>query len=85
MDYKSDKGMEAWSKFPISFLGDFLETTFDKPILMQPGLSGNYNFTFRWQDPQQMKEAATRQLEEAGLELVPDTRPIEMLVVEKVK
>jgi RNA polymerase sigma factor (sigma-70 family) len=85
MNYKQDNGMISWSNFPMSFVVGFLEGAFHKPVLMQPDLSGNYDFTFQWQDPQQKEAALNQELEEAGLELMPTNMPIEMLVVEKMK
>jgi uncharacterized protein (TIGR03435 family) len=75
--------MWGWSNFPISSVADYLEGTFDKPVIVQPGLSGNYDITFQWEDAQGKKQALTDELAQAGLELVPSCEPIEMLVVEK--
>ena len=85
MHFKYDESMRAWSNNPISSVTSFLELSFHKPVLAQPDLSGRYDFTFQWHDPQQKTDALTRELEEAGLELVPTNMPIEMLVVEKVR
>jgi uncharacterized protein (TIGR03435 family) len=85
MNYKQDNGMISWSNFPMSFVVGFLEGAFHKPVLMQSDLSGNYDFTFQWQDPQQKEAVLNRELEEAGLELMPTNMPVEMLVVEKMK
>ena len=83
MDFKHDEGMWALSNFPISDVADYLEGTFDKPAIVQPGLSGNYDITFQWDEAQGKKQALTDELAQAGLELVPSREPIEMLVVEK--
>jgi len=83
--FKYDNGMRAYSNFPMSAITRFLENSLHQPVRLPTGLSGNYDFTFQWQDPQQMAEALTRELEAAGLELAPRTEPIEMLVVEKAK
>jgi uncharacterized protein (TIGR03435 family) len=83
MRFKHDEGMWGWSNFPISSVADYLEGTFDKPVIVQPGLSGNYDITFQWEDAQGKKQALTDELAQAGLELVPSCEPIEMLVVEK--
>ena len=85
MSFKHDEGMWAWVNFPISFVADYLEGTFDKPVIVQPGLSGNYDITFEWNDAEGKKQALTDELAQAGLELVPSREPLEMLVVEKVK
>jgi uncharacterized protein (TIGR03435 family) len=84
MSHQRDNNMRSAFNQPISDTAQFLEGTFHKPVLVEPGLSGRYNFTFRWQDPQLKEEALSQDLEEAGLELVPTNLPIEMLVVEKV-
>ncbi len=88
MDFKSDgKSLWAYSNFPISTEAQILEPSFFKPVILQPGLSGNYDITFQWdydpQDAQGMKHALANELAQAGLELVPSREPIEMLVVEK--
>ncbi len=85
MGFKHDEGLWALSNFPISDVADYLEGTFDKPVIVQPGLSGNYDITFQWEDAQGKKQALTDELAQAGLELVPSRESIEMLVVEKAR
>ena len=85
MHFKYDEGLWALSNFPISDVADYLEGTFDKPAIVQPGLSGNYDITFQWDEAQGKKQALTDELAQAGLELVPSREPIEMLVVEKTQ
>jgi uncharacterized protein (TIGR03435 family) len=85
MDFKNGKGLWAWSNFPISFVADYLEGVFNQPVIVQPGLAHRYDITFQWEDGQDEKQALTNELAQAGLELVPDREPIEMLMVEKVK
>ena len=85
MDFKNSKGLWAWSNFPISFVSDYLEGVFRKPVIVQPGLADRYDITFQWEDTQDVKQALSDELAQAGLELVPSREPIEMLVVEKVK
>ena len=85
MHFKHDEGMWGWSNFPISYVADYLEGAFDKPVIVQSGLSGNYDITFQWDDAQGRKQALTDELAQAGLELVPGTESIEMLVVEKAR
>ncbi len=82
-NYEHDNNMQATFNFPISNTARFLEGVFHKPVVVEPGLSGRYDFTFRWQDPQRAEEALTEELDQDGLELVPTNMPIEMLVVEK--
>jgi len=89
MDFKAGNGLAAFSNFPISSEAQMLESCSFKPVILQPGLSGNYDITFQWeynpQDAQGMEQALSNELAQAGLELVPSRKPIEMLVVEKVK
>jgi uncharacterized protein (TIGR03435 family) len=82
-NYKFAEGIHDTFNFPISNTVNFLEGVFQKPIVGDPSLSGYYDFAFRWQDPQQKEAALNRELEEAGLELMPTNTPIEMLIVEK--
>jgi uncharacterized protein (TIGR03435 family) len=83
MDYKSGKGLVAYANFPISDEMDFLQIYFGKPIIVEPGLSGNYDFTFQWKDVEGMRQDLSNELARAGLELAPTNMPIDMLVVEK--
>ncbi len=83
MDFKHDENLWAWTNFPISFVSDYLEGVFGKPVIVQSGLSGNYDITFQWEDAQDQRQALSNELAQAGLELVPSREPIEMLVVEK--
>jgi uncharacterized protein (TIGR03435 family) len=85
MGFKHDEGLWAWSNFPISFAADYLEGVFGKPVIVQPGLSRNYDITFQWEETQDVKQALSDELAQAGLELIPGRESIEMLVVEKVK
>jgi len=84
MDFKQDKGMWAYIGFPISQVAEyFLEgMAFDKPVLLEPGLAGKFDLTFQ-EDAEDMQQAASNELAQAGLELVPSREPIEILVVEK--
>jgi uncharacterized protein (TIGR03435 family) len=88
------KGSWSRSNCPISELAQHLEYVFDRPVVLQLGLSGNYDFSFEWDEHEgdsrdvantRMRQAITRELNQLGLELVPGREPIEMLVVEKVK
>ena len=95
MDFKNAKGLWAWVNFPISNVAGFLdEVAFNKPVVVQAGLSDHHDIKFQWEeregDPDdvailRMRQAVTEELNQAGLELVPSREPIEMLVVEKVK
>ena len=64
-----------------------LEEKFEIPVIDQTGLTGRYDVEFKWHesnsgrtDPEELKQALLDQL---GLELVPGSEPIEMLVIEK--
>ena len=81
--FKYENGLAAWSNAPISKIADFLEHTFDKPVIVQSDLTGKYDITFQWEQGQNERRALSDELAQAGLELVPDREPIEMLVVEK--
>jgi uncharacterized protein (TIGR03435 family) len=85
MNHKYGEGIQAAFDQPISDTARFLEGVFHKPVLAPPDLSGRYDFTFQWQDPQQKEAALNQELEGAGLELMPTNMPVEMLVVEKMK
>ena len=85
MGFKHDESLWAWSNFPISYVADYLESAFDKPVIVQSGLSDRYDITFQWEDAQGKKQALTDELAQAGLELAPSRESIEMLVVEKAR
>ena len=85
MSFTNDKGLWAWGNFPISFVSNYLEGVFNKPVIVQSGLGDRYDITFQWEDAQSQKKALSDELAQAGLELVPSRESIEMLVVEKVK
>jgi len=83
--YKDGQRMWGWTGFPMDVIADYLEGTFQKPVLMAPGFSKTYDLIFHWNDRQDEAKAITEELAQAGLELVPSREPIEMLVVEKSK
>jgi uncharacterized protein (TIGR03435 family) len=67
----------------------YLEDYFDMPVIDETGLTDNFTIDIKWderddKDPKhdEFKKALLDQL---GLELVPDHRPVEMLVVRKVR
>ena len=84
-DFKNDARSYTFVNFPISMEARMLEGFFLKPVVLAPGLSGNYSLTFKWEDANHLREAVSNDLAGAGLELVPTNVPIEMLVVEKAK
>jgi uncharacterized protein (TIGR03435 family) len=70
--------------FPMSSVADSLGGYFvNTPVVDETGLTNRYDFTLRWKgdigDADVMNQVLQNEL---GLELVPDQRPIEMLVVE---
>jgi uncharacterized protein (TIGR03435 family) len=85
MDFKNGIGLWAWTNYPISYVADFLEMYFIKPVLAQPELADRYNITFQWEDGQNTQQVLRDELAQAGLELVPTNMPIETLVVERAK
>lgn len=72
---------------PLRSLANYLEGTFGKPVIDHTGITGNYNLSLKWNEPdwkhrnpEGLKKALSDQL---GLELVAGREPVEMLVVEK--
>ncbi|HEY1786874.1 MAG TPA: sigma-70 family RNA polymerase sigma factor [Verrucomicrobiae bacterium] len=65
---------------PISGLAGFLESHFAIPVIDQTGLQGTFEIDLRYRDSNDLKQKLADQL---GLELIPSTRPVEMLVVDK--
>ena len=70
-------------------LDNFLQTIFNLPLIDETGLTNNYDFILKWDDavPVHPNKEGIKQalLDQLGLELVPGTAPVEMLVVEKAK
>jgi hypothetical protein len=68
----------------VSFVAGMLEGNLQIPVIDQTGLTQTFDIDLKWNqhDPQHntLKQALLDQL---GLELVPTTKPVEMLVVEK--
>jgi uncharacterized protein (TIGR03435 family) len=85
MDLKTGTNFWSYSNSPFDRPAEILSEFFSQPVVLEPGLSGNYDFTYRWENPDDRKPAVSKELAQAGLELVPTNMPIEMLVVEKVK
>ena len=87
---KSNTGQYSCKNQPISNLAYFLESGLKTPVIDQTGLAGNYDIELNWSEPggyQNPNKEALRQavLDKLGLELVPATQPIDMLVVKKTK
>ncbi len=85
MNFKNGTNFVSYSNYPIGREAEALSEFFFKPVVLEPGLSGNYDLTYRWENPDDRKPAVSKELAQAGLELVPANMPIEMLVVEKAK
>jgi uncharacterized protein (TIGR03435 family) len=88
--YKYDAGFITYSNFPISQIARRFETLFQLPLVLEGGCAGNYDFQLEVSKASSKSEAReqTREfirdgLEKLGLELVPATTTLEMLVVEK--
>jgi uncharacterized protein (TIGR03435 family) len=70
---------------PFSAFVSYLEQETGTPVIDESGLSGNFDLSLKWAAGQSARvdpEVLRQPLGEIGLELVPDRRPIEMLVVE---
>ncbi len=74
---------------PPEGLTKFLEFYFNMPVIDETGLTQNFEIDFHWNERgtgdtyhKALKQALLDQL---GLELVPDHRPVEMLVLEKAQ
>lgn len=86
---RGGKGIIKIQNLPLSgFVGGTIESRVGVPVLDETGLTGHYDLQLQWQrgPGESDKDAFVRAVrEQLGLELVPATRPIEMLVVEKAK
>ena len=58
----------------------FAENILGRPVLDETGLTGKYNFVLAYTNDRQVLMTTVKEL---GLELVPERRPIEVLVVEQ--
>jgi uncharacterized protein (TIGR03435 family) len=88
--YKHDAGFMAYSNVPISELARDFEWSFQSPVVIQSGCAGNYDFqreeskaSSKSEAREQTREFIRDGLEKIGLELIPATNSLEMLVVEK--
>jgi uncharacterized protein (TIGR03435 family) len=81
---RQDSGDYQLINRPIASLADFAGFEFGLPVIDQTGLTGVYDVNLRWDFPNvaSLKQAFKDQL---GLELVPGTAPVDVLVVEKKK
>jgi uncharacterized protein (TIGR03435 family) len=85
MFLENGTNFESFFNYPIDWEVETLSQFFSKPVVLESGLSGNYDLTYRWENLDDRRQAVSKELAQAGLELVPTNMPIEMLVVEKVK
>jgi uncharacterized protein (TIGR03435 family) len=90
MHYKNDAGFITYSNYPISQIARNFEWSFQSPVILQGGCAGNYDFqrqvskaSSESEAREQAREFIRDGLENIGLELVPATTTLEMLVVEK--
>jgi uncharacterized protein (TIGR03435 family) len=84
-----DQGRISGVGCTLDSLAADLEQILKTPVLNQTGLDGHFDVDLKWdaadwqdRNPEGLKEAV---LEQLGLELVPATEPVEMLVVERAK
>jgi uncharacterized protein (TIGR03435 family) len=85
-NFKYGPGLWSWVDFPMSAAAGVLEDViFGQPVVVQAGLADRYDLTLQWGEHENMREAVTAELAQAGLELVPARQPVEMLVVEKAR
>jgi uncharacterized protein (TIGR03435 family) len=91
LQYKAVPGFVTYSNYPIWFIARDFEWRFQSPVVLQAGCAGNYDFRRRvskaktiTETRQETQEFIREGLDEIGLELVPATNALEVLVVEKV-
>jgi uncharacterized protein (TIGR03435 family) len=78
----------VFNDLPLRGLGKWLSRTFDRPVLDETGLTGNYSFTLRWETAtrEPTQETLARALEaQVGLSLTEERRRVERLVVDRVE
>jgi uncharacterized protein (TIGR03435 family) len=63
----------------LDWLAGTLEDELDRPVLNETRLRGRWNFQLEWQS--EHKDGLAEGLRPLGLELLPDRRPVELLVV----
>jgi uncharacterized protein (TIGR03435 family) len=85
--YCGDQPLSTDPPAPAHGLTKYLEMRLHMPVIDETGLPEHFNIDITWkqqgwQNYDALKKAVLDQL---GLELIPDHRPVEMLVVEKLK
>ena len=81
VEYENGDTSVRWANVPMTTVMQFLEGVFDQPVVAEADFPGGYSFSFPWKG----RSTITQDLAAAGLELVPATRPVEMLVVARPK
>ncbi len=84
---RNNQGRFDLANAQFASFANFVEGQFGVPVIDQTGLTGSYDDNLKWNyrnDPrhENLKQALKDQL---GLELVPATAPVEMLVIERAK
>jgi uncharacterized protein (TIGR03435 family) len=69
-------------KQPLSVLADVLENLLDRAVVDETGLEGEYDWEFSYNRADETSVVNAVQ-DDLGLEMVPATRPIEVLVVDQ--
>jgi uncharacterized protein (TIGR03435 family) len=88
-----DAAFETCSNYPISRIASwYVEWWFKTPIILQSGCSGNYDFrrpiyqAISYDEANAKRQEFVREeFKDMGLELVPATTAVEMVVVEKAR
>jgi uncharacterized protein (TIGR03435 family) len=90
--HHQDTAFQSFSNYPISRIAWYCEWWFKTPIILQSGCAGNYDFRRPvYQDiaydeaNAKTREFVRAELKDMGLELVPVTTTVEMVVVEKAR
>ena len=84
MSWTIPTGLSVYSNYPISHLAQTVEWRLRQPVLIQGKCAGNYDFTLRWPKTHEQKQQfMDEDLADLGLELVPSTAALEMVVVKK--
>jgi len=68
---------------PVDLIVDVIEEQLKIPVVDQTGLTGNFDFKFKWKDASDRDAFRQAVLGQLGLELTPAVQPLEVLVVEK--
>jgi uncharacterized protein (TIGR03435 family) len=63
----------------------YAENKLNLPVMDKTGLKGNFDIDLKWKQNSQTENFEQALNDQLGLELVPGTAPVEMLVVEKAK